>query len=230
MDDLIEQQKSSAEKLNSNYENFKKTPLDRRTPELCGEHRRRVRTFWNQFQTIDQDIQEFDEYNTSEYKNSNYFNAVRSLCQRYEERISKFEGDYAKSQHLKTTSTITTPTTTPAESAGATADTTPVTTPAASTTATPTQKADSTSNSTAQTASTMVDFEREKSKRTQKITQLNELIGKLDVFLTENKSIQFLEQKVKQLTIIWDGITHITDIMMGEANYNDSHNHELNSI
>lgn len=62
----------------------------------------------------------------------------------------------------------------------------------------------------------MATFETDNNKRTLKINQLKELIGKMETFLAEGKSIQFLDQKIKQIGILWSSILDNTESMMNK--------------
>lgn len=316
--EFVVQQASSAQKFETSYKNFKKTPIDRRLPELFNETRRRIRTFWNQFVSIDQDIKNNSAYATSEYKTSKYFETVQALRTKYEAKINQFEAEFTKQQqNLQPTTpqqqpsssqasktSTTTPrnnlaaaisgdqssnsTTTCAQvnqksetnnsnSAAATSSdnlSKSTTTSAqvnlnseadisAATSGDNLSKSTATSaqanrnsetnntvkqvstdqtlaqsptqispenNNEAPNSSEMVDFEKEKNKRSLKITQLGELVGKIETFVNENKSIQFLEQKMKQLSVLWTSILDNTETMMNSDKYVKEHQDELSTI
>lgn len=63
-----------------------------------------------------------------------------------------------------------------------------------------------------------------------KIQQLNDLVDKLEVFINENKSIQFLEQKTTQIKNLWKSIVDDSEIMMNKSEYVDKHKNEYNDI
>lgn len=232
MEELIKQQTSNATALKSAFDNFKKNPSERRIPELFIEHRAKIESFWSLFVSNDQQIKQFNEYNDSEYKKINYYKQAEKLCEVYREKIDAFQSEYEKRQNKSTAPTPTpTPTSTPANTTGApdnnSTNLPPATQPGASndnSTSTPSSSTDATND-------TMADFSREQKKRTLKIQQLQELIGKIDNFIAENKSTQFLDQKAKQLETFWTSILETTEAMMnGGDQYGDTHKSEMTQI